>query len=117
MFRLMCKSKIHRAKVTEVNLHYEGSITLDHRLMEAANILPYEKVQVLNINTGDRAETYAIEGQRGSGDVILNGALARMGQPGDYLIIIAYGIVRDEEARHYKPKIVQVNERNEVVGQ
>lgn len=111
----MCKSKIHRATVTDANLNYEGSITIDRALMDAANILPFEKVQVLNINTGERAETYVIEGEPDSGTICCNGALARMVEIGDLLIIVAYGMVTETEAQNFTPKVVYVNERNQKI--
>ncbi len=115
MFRTMFKSKIHRATVTEANLNYVGSITIDSLLLEAADLLPNEKVQVVNNNNGARLETYVIEGEPGSGVICLNGAAARLVQPGDSVIIISYALVSDEEARTLKPKVVYVNERNQMV--
>lgn len=109
------KSKIHRAVVNEVDLNYEGSITIDRDLMDAAHLLPNEKVQVLNINNGQRAETYVIEGERGSGKIGLNGAIARMAQMGDYLIIISYAIMTEDEAKNFKPTVVVVDETNHIV--
>lgn len=114
MFRSMCKSKIHRARVTDANLNYEGSFSIDKDLMEAADLYEYEKVQVLNINTGARAETYVIEGRRGSGEMCANGALARLVQPGDLVIIVAYGLYGNEELLNFKPKIVLVDEHNKI---
>jgi aspartate 1-decarboxylase len=111
----MLKSKIHRATVTEGNIDYEGSITIDKMLMQEANILPYEQVQVLNINNGARFSTYAIEGPEGQGDICLNGAAARLAVKGDLVIILTYTDVTDEEVRYHKPKIVHVNKRNEIV--
>jgi aspartate 1-decarboxylase len=111
----MLKGKIHRARVTDSNLDYEGSITIDELLMEAADILPYEKVQVLDIDNGARFETYAIEGESGSGEVCINGAAARLVSVGDKVIILSYRVVTDEEARITKPKLVYVDERNAVV--
>lgn len=100
------KSKIHRVRVTEANLNYVGSITLDENLMDAANILTNEKVQVLNLNNGERIETYAIPGERGSGVVCLNGAAARLFQVDDIVLIISYAIATEEEARSYVPKVI-----------
>lgn len=100
------KSKIHRVHVTEANLDYIGSITIDQDLLEAANILPYEKVQVVNKNNGERIETYAIVGERGSGVICLNGAAARRAMPGDILIILSYATIDFEEAKHFQPSIV-----------
>ncbi|MBB6690207.1 aspartate 1-decarboxylase [Cohnella xylanilytica] len=114
MFRQMMKSKIHRATVTEANLNYVGSITIDQDLMEAVDILPDEKVQIVNNNNGARFETYAIPGPRGSGVICLNGAAARLVQPGDVVIIIAYGYMTDEEARSHHPKVAIMDERNRV---
>lgn len=111
----MFKSKIHRATVTEANLNYVGSITIDQRLMEAANILPGEKVQIVNNHNGARLETYVIEGEADSGVICLNGAAARLVQPGDHVIIIAYCWVTPEEAKTLKPKIVFVDEKNRMI--
>jgi aspartate 1-decarboxylase len=108
----MLKSKIHRAVLTEANLNYAGSITIDLDLMDAADILPYEQVQVVNNNNGARFETYCIEGSRGSGVICLNGAAARLGQPGDILIILSYTQVSEDEARRYQPRVVLVNKYN-----
>lgn len=113
--RTMLKGKIHRARVTEVNLDYEGSITIDRLLMEAADILPYEMVHVLDINNGARFETYAIEGQPGSGVICINGAAARLVSTGDKVIILSYQVVAEEEARSNRPKLVYVDERNAIV--
>ena len=113
--RNMLKSKIHRATVTDGNIDYEGSITIDKKLMEEADMLPYEQVQVLNINNGARFSTYAIEGEEGSGDICLNGAAARLAVKGDMVIILTYTEMSDEEARNHQPKIVQVNKNNAVV--
>lgn len=111
----MFKSKIHRAIVTEANLNYMGSITIDPVLMEAADILPNEKVQVVNNNNGARFETYVIEGTRGSRTICLNGAAARLVQPGDSVIIITYAVMSDEESRTYQPRLVFVDEQNRIV--
>lgn len=102
----LVKSKIHRVTVTEANLHYVGSITIDQDLMEAAGILPGERVQVVNNNNGARLETYTIVGERGSGVICLNGAAARLVQPGDIVIIMAYAWMSYEEAQNFKPKVV-----------
>lgn len=112
MWREMMKSKIHRATVTAANLNYMGSITIDAALLEAADILPYEKVQVVNNNNGARLETYAIPGERGSGVICMNGAAARLAQPGDVVIIISYALFSREELAAHRPKVVFVNERN-----
>jgi len=112
MLRTLLKSKIHRATVTEANLHYEGSITIDAALLEAADILPNEQVDVLNINTGARLTTYAIAGERGSGVICMNGAGARLVQPGDLLIICCYATYSEDELRVYTPVVVLVDDRN-----
>lgn len=112
--RIMLKSKIHRARVTETNIEYEGSITIDTRLMEEADILPYEQVVVLNINNGNRFTTYAIEGKAGSGEMCLNGAAARLATAGDTVIILTYCHVEDEEARNFKPTLVYVDANNAI---
>jgi aspartate 1-decarboxylase len=116
MMRTMCKSKIHGAIVTEANLHYVGSLTIDKTLMEAADILPYEWLLVVNVNTGDRFETYAIEGEADSGIIGLNGAAARLGHPGDKLIIMCSASVPAEELPAFRPRIVFVDERNRIVA-
>ncbi len=115
MRRTMCKSKIHRATVIDANLEYEGSITLDPVLMEAADLLPFEQVHVVNINNGARFETYTIVGQRGSGDVTLNGAAARLVQPGDKVIVISYGTYDEAELEGFQPKLVFVDGSNRIV--
>ncbi|MFC1963847.1 aspartate 1-decarboxylase [Chloroflexota bacterium] len=112
----MLKSKIHRATVTDANIDYEGSITIDRKLLEAVDILPYEQVQVLNINNGARFSTYAIEGRAGSGEICVNGAAARLATRGDLIIILTYTEMADEEARHYHPRIVHVDRNNEIIG-
>jgi aspartate 1-decarboxylase len=111
----MLKGKIHRACVTEANLAYEGSITIDKALMEAADILPYEQVHVLDVDNGARLVTYAIEGERGSGVICMNGAAARLVVKGDLVIIISYCTVSDAEARNIVPKLVYVNSQNAIV--
>ncbi len=115
MMRQMMKSKLHRATVTEANLNYVGSVTIDEDLMELVDILPDEKVQIVNNNNGARLETYAIAGPRGSGVVCLNGAAARLVQVGDSVIIISYGFVTEEEVRRHKPKVAILDERNRPV--
>jgi aspartate 1-decarboxylase len=115
MLRTMLKSKIHRATVTRANLHYIGSITIDGLLLEAADLLPGELVQVVDINNGARLETYTIEGDRGSGEIGINGAAARLIQPGDLVIIIGYGQVTDAEAADVKPAIVHVDGQNRII--
>ncbi|MCX5710414.1 MAG: aspartate 1-decarboxylase [Candidatus Omnitrophica bacterium] len=114
MIRTMLKSKIHRATVTEANLNYEGSITIDSDLMKATDIIEFEKVEVLNLNNGHRLETYAIRGKAGSGVVCLNGPAARGACVGDQVIIIAYTSVEDKDAAALKPRVVKVNERNSI---
>ncbi|MBC7341005.1 MAG: aspartate 1-decarboxylase [Clostridia bacterium] len=114
MLRTMMKSKIHRARVTQADLNYVGSITIDSQLLEAAGILPYEKVQVVNNNNGARLETYVIAGEAGSGVICLNGAAARLAQPGDIVIIISYGIYSDEEIKGHRPQVVFVDEGNRI---
>lgn len=109
----MFKSKLHQMKVTEANLHYEGSITIDQELLDKAGILPYEKVQVLNITNGSRLETYTISGDAGSRVCCLNGAAARLTQVGDRIIVISYAEMSPEEARQHKPKVVIVDENND----
>lgn len=115
MFRTMMKSKIHRATVTEANLNYVGSITIDEDLMEAADLLENEKVQIVDNNNGARLETYVIPGPRGSGVICLNGAAARLVQPGDIVIIMSYAMMSDEEIKNHKPRVVFVNESNQQV--
>jgi aspartate 1-decarboxylase len=114
MIRTMFKSKIHRATVTDANLNYVGSITIDRDLIEAADIYENEKVQIVNNNNGARFETYVIPGERGSGVVCLNGAAARLSHPGDIVIIISYGLFTDEEAKEVKPIAVLVDEKNKI---
>src|SRR5207248_4564620 len=115
MMRTMCKSKIHGAVVTEANLHYLGSLTIDRILMEAANIIPYEWVHVVNVNTGDRFETYAIEGEAGSGILGLNGAAARLGQPGDKLIIMCSALLSENDLQDFRPHLVFVDDQNRMI--
>ncbi len=114
MKRTMFKSKIHRAHVTQAELYYEGSITIDRDLMTRADILSYEKVQVVNVNNGNRFETYAVMGEAGSGTICLNGAAARLGHVGDEVIIITYGEYEDNELEGHAPTIVLVDEHNRV---
>ncbi|MGD0335895.1 MAG: aspartate 1-decarboxylase [Candidatus Omnitrophota bacterium] len=114
MFRTILKSKIHRATVTEANLYYEGSITIDEKLMRAADIIAGEKVEVLNLNNGTRIETYAIKGKPGSGVICLNGPAARGGCPGDQVVIVSYVLVEDKEARAIKSRIIKVDGRNKI---
>lgn len=116
MRRIMMKSKIHRARVTQANLAYMGSVTIDRDLMDAADLLPHERVQIVDNNNGQRLETYVIEGERGSGEIGLNGAAARLVYPGDEIIIISYAEMEDAEARRYTPRVVFVDDRNRVRG-
>jgi len=109
------KSKIHRAKVTQAELNYVGSITIDEDLIEAANIIPNEKVQIVNNNNGARFETYVIKGERGSGTICLNGATARLAQVGDIVIIMSYAYMEVEEARNYKPILVFPDADNKLI--
>ncbi len=115
MERFMLKSKIHMASVTDKSLHYEGSITIDAELMEAADILPWEKVLVANAANGKRFETYAIAGKAGQGQIQLNGATARLGEKGDRIIIFTFGTISTVDARDYAPKVVHVDEHNRIV--
>ncbi len=115
MHRRMMKSKIHRARVTDANLHYVGSITLDTRLLELADIREWEQVQIVDIDNGARFETYAIPG--GPGDVCLNGAAARLVQPGDRIIIITYGDYDEAELEEYRPRVVHVDASNRPVDE
>lgn len=110
----MLKSKIHRAQVTEANLYYEGSITIDNKLMQAADILEHEKVEVLNLNNGHRLETYAIAGKAGSGIICLNGPAARGACKGDTVVILTYVSAEDKEAGKIKPKIIKVDGKNRI---
>jgi len=114
MLRYMLKSKIHRAVVTEANLNYVGSITIDKNLMEAADILENEKISIVNINNGQRFETYVIEGEPGSGVMCLNGAAARLVEVDDLIILLTYTLLETEECENYKPKLVFVNEKNQI---
>ncbi|GFE58352.1 aspartate 1-decarboxylase [Geobacter sp. AOG1] len=115
MERKMLKSKIHRATVTGADLHYEGSVTIDKDLMEAADIIPYEAVAVWNVTNGSRLETYAIEGERGSGVICLNGAAARLVAPRDLVIIASFVNMKNEEALNYEPKLVFVDDQNRML--
>ena len=115
MLLTLCKSKLHRATVTEANLHYVGSITIDAGLMEAAGILPFERVQVVDVANGARFETYVVEGTAGSGVICLNGAAARLVHVGDPVIIIAYAQMTPEEARAHRPTIVLLKPDNTVL--
>ncbi|MGL4595303.1 MAG: aspartate 1-decarboxylase [Thermoguttaceae bacterium] len=115
MERIMLKSKIHRATLTGTDLDYEGSITIDPLLLEAADILPNEQVHVLNLNNGSRLVTYAIEGPRGSGEMLLNGPAARMGMTGDIVVIITYANINEHEIVSHVPKIIKVDSKNRIL--
>lgn len=116
MFRTMLKSKIHRARVTQADLHYVGSITIDEDLLDAADLLPGEQVAIVDIDNGARLETYVIPGPRGSGVIGINGAAARLVTPGDLVIIISYLGVSDAEARTHRPRVVHVDSLNRIVA-
>jgi|SRR6476661_4470747 len=115
MQRHLMKSKIHRATITTTDLHYEGSLTVDEDLLDAADLVTNEEIHVVNVNTGSRFTTYVIPGPRGSGVVQLNGAAARLGHPGDMVILIAYGVFDETEAERHTPRVVFVDERNRAV--
>jgi len=117
MFRIMLKSKIHGATVTDLKLNYEGSITIDEELIGEAGFLPGERVEVFNVDNGVRFSTYVIPGKAGSGTICLNGAAARLAEIGDKLIIVSYVLATEEEARNMKPKIVRLDEKNRIQGQ
>ncbi|WP_295082464.1 aspartate 1-decarboxylase [Ruminococcus sp.] len=111
----MLKSKIHRAVITQAELNYVGSVTIDEDLMEAAGLYEYERVHISNVNSGSRIETYVIAGERGSGIICLNGAAARSGQKGDYVIIMSYANMVPEEIKTHRPKVVFVGDKNEII--
>ena len=115
MHRHLMKSKIHRATVTSADLHYEGSLTVDEELLEAADLVSHEEVQVVNVNNGARFTTYVIPGPRGSGVVQLNGAAARLGLPGDLVILISYGEFDEQETAQFRPRVVFVDQQNRIV--
>ena len=115
MRRIMCKSKIHRATITDADLNYEGSITVDPDLLDAADIRAYEQVQVVNINNGARFETYAIPGRRGSGDMVVNGAAARLVQKGDLAIVMSFGVYENAELDTFEPRVIFVDAKNRAV--
>ncbi len=115
MLLTMFKGKLHRATVTQADINYVGSVTIDSELLEKAGILPGEKVQVVDINNGERLETYTIAGEAGSGVICLNGAAARLVQVGDRVIIIAYALMEEEEARVFQPKVLVLDENNKIV--
>ncbi len=114
MYLTFCRAKIARAKVTEAELYYEGSITIDEAILEAANIYPGEKVEILNLNNGNRTETYVIVGERDSGQICLNGPAARLGYVGDELIILSYALVEKKDIEKEKTKVVYLDDRNKV---
>lgn len=114
MLQQMLKAKLHRARVTDANLNYEGSLTIDRQLMEAVGLLPFEKVKVYNINNGERFDTYAIEGEAGSGTITLNGAAARKGEIGDLIIIVTYALYDQQELLTYQPRIVVLDQDNRI---
>lgn len=116
MLITVCKSKIHRATITDSDLNYVGSISIDADLMKAADLVAYEKVQIANITNGERLETYVIEGEAGSGAIGLNGAAARKGNIGDLIIIIAYGHIEKDKADGYQPKFVHVDKNNKPIS-
>ncbi len=116
MIRTMMKSKIHRATVTQADLHYVGSVTVDLDLLDAANLLPGELVHIVDIDNGNRLETYTIAGERGSGVIGINGAAARLVHPGDLVILIAYAQLEDAEAREFQPNVVFVDADNRIIG-
>ncbi|MDL4840829.1 aspartate 1-decarboxylase [Aquibacillus rhizosphaerae] len=115
MLRTMMKAKIHRARVTEANLNYVGSITIDEEILEQVGILPHEKVQIVNNNNGERLETYVIPGEKGSKVICLNGAAARLVQKDDIVIIVSYAIISNDELATFKPKVALMNENNDIV--
>lgn len=117
MRRELCKSKIHGATITGTNLHYEGSLTLDRDLLEAADLVPYERIQVVNVNNGSRLETYLLPGKRGEGAVELNGAAARLGAVGDRVILISYASYDDAEVVGHEPRRVFVDEQNRIASE
>lgn len=112
MFITLCKSKIHRATITDASLDYVGSLGIDGDLMRLADLMPYEKIQIANISNGERFETYVIESKAGSGEICLNGAAARKGQIGDLIIIMAYGLFERSEAASFKPVVIYVDKDN-----
>ena len=115
MMRVMLKSKIHRATVTQADLHYVGSVTVDEDLLDAADLIPGEQVAIVDITNGARLETYVIPGERGSGVIGINGAAAHLVNPGDLVILISYGLMNEDEARGYHPRVVHVDARNRIV--
>jgi aspartate 1-decarboxylase len=116
MQRHLMKSKIHRATITHADLHYEGSLTVDQDLLDAADLVVHEEVQIVNVNNGNRFSTYVIPGPRGSGVMQLNGAAARLGLPGDLIIVISYGVFDEKEAVKHVPKVIFVDAQNRITG-
>lgn len=116
MLRCVLRSKIHEATVTDANLSYEGSITIDKLILEKANILPYEQVMVSNLNNGERFETYVIPGKKNSGEVCLNGPTARKGVIGDKIIIFSYGFIEEKKLSKFKPKIIILDSSNKIIN-
>ena len=114
MERIMCKSKLHRGTITQAELFYEGSVTIDADLLDAADITPYERIQVVNINNGSRFESYAIEGKRRSGTICINGAAARLSAVGDEVIIISYANYTEEELKSFKPTLIMLDKSNKI---
>ncbi|MEW5795813.1 MAG: aspartate 1-decarboxylase [Candidatus Zixiibacteriota bacterium] len=112
MLITVCKSKIHRATITEANLNYVGSLTIDENLMKLADLVEFERISIVNVNNGERFDTYVIRGEPGSGTITLNGAAARKGQPGDLIIIIAWALIDKKEAATFKPAVVHVDQNN-----
>lgn len=117
MERTLLKSKIHRATVTDANLHYQGSVTVDPLLMEAADLLHHERVEIYNVTNGERFATYAIPGKRGAGEIVINGAAAHKATTGDVVILATYATYSDQEARAHKPSLVFVDEKNRIILQ
>ena len=116
MQRIMLKAKIHRAKVTDANLDYEGSITIDEALMEAADIHPFEQVQIYNVTNGNRFETYVLKGERGTGVICINGAAAHQASKDDLIIIANYGLLEEEKHANHLPKLIYVDEANRIIN-
>ena len=116
MQRIMLRAKIHRARVTDANLDYEGSITIDETLMQAADIHPFEQVQIYNVTNGNRFETYTIKGERDSGDICINGAAAHQAGKDDIVIIANYGLIDEEEYTNHHPKLIYVDEANRIIN-
>ena len=116
MFSTMLKAKLHGARVTGSNLDYEGSLTIDRDLMDYVKILPYEKILVSNLENGNRFETYAISGERGKGEICLNGATAHLGKTGDRLTIFTFGLVPTDQAAQLRPRVIRLDEKNKMIG-